>query len=97
MIRDNDPQRIMIKGLVIPVDWDQAGEVRTVGVLTDDEDEYEVAQGGASDQLMLHLRSEILADAVLLDPAGSVKRVQVHSFAILDWKETGDWVASSSS
>ena len=94
MNRDKDARRIMIKGLVIPVDWDQTGMVRTIGILTDDEAEYEVEPGGACDQLMAHLRSEILAEAVLLDPVGQLKRVRVDSFAVLDWKDSDDWVAS---
>ena len=91
---DNDEQRTLIKGIVIPVDWDPNGKVRMIGVLTDDEGEYEVAPGGAGEQLVAHLRSEILAEAVLLDPAGPVKRVRVDSFAILDWKDSDDWVAA---
>ncbi len=95
MNRDNDEQRIMINGLVIPVDWDQTGEVRKVGVLTDGEDEYEVAPGGVSDQLKDHLRSEILADAVLLNGTGGLKKVRVNSFAILDWEGSDDWIKPS--
>jgi hypothetical protein len=88
----DDETRILIRGIIIPVDWDQNGRVRTVGVLTGGEGEYEVAPGGAVDQLIAHLQSEILAEAVLLDHAGPVKKVRVDYFAILDWKESGDWV-----
>jgi hypothetical protein len=84
----------MIKGLVIPVDWEQTGKVRVIGILTDDEGEYEVAPGGACDHLMAHLRSEILAEAVLLDFVGPLKRVRVDSFAVLDWKASDDCGAS---
>jgi len=91
VIGDDGEQRILIKGLVIPVDWDQTGGVRRIGVLTDDEGEYEVEAGGACDQLLTHLRSEILAEAVLLDPIDPVRRVRVESFAVLDWKDSDDW------
>jgi hypothetical protein len=94
MNRENGGRRTMIKGLVIPVDWDQTGRVRTIGVLTDDEGEYVVEPGGVCDQLMIHLRSEVLADAVLLDSVSSVKRVRIDSFAILDWNDSEDWIAS---
>lgn len=90
MKRDGGYQRTMIKGIVIPVDWDDTGKVRTIEVLTDDEGEFEVAPGGAGDQLMMHLRSEILADAVLLDPDGPIRRVRVDSFAVLAWTDPGD-------
>jgi hypothetical protein len=90
---ETDKRRVLIKGIVIPVDWDQSGTVRTIGVLTDDEGEYEVGPGGACEQLMSHLQNEILADAVLLEPVGSVSRVRIDSFAILDWNDCEDWVA----
>jgi len=94
MNRENGERRIMIKGLVIPVDWDQAGNVRTIAVLTDDEGEYQVVPAGVGDQLTVHLRSEILADAVLMDATGPAKRVRVDSYAILDWRGADDWVAA---
>ena len=87
---DDGCQRTMIKGIVIPVDWDDTGKVRTIEVLTADEGEFEVAPGGAGEQLMMHLRSEILAEAVLLDQEGPVRRVRVDSFAVLDWTDHGD-------
>jgi hypothetical protein len=94
MSGDDNQRRILIKGIVVPVDWDQAGEVQKIGVLTDDEGEYEVEPDGICDQLMIHLRSEILADAVLLDSVRSVNRVRIVSFAILDWNDSEDWIAS---
>jgi hypothetical protein len=95
MNRENDERRIMVKGLIIPIDWDQAGEVQTIGFLTDDEGEYEVAPGGVSDQLRDHLRCEILADAVLLNGSGNIKQVRVNAFAILDWEGSDDWITPS--
>jgi len=80
-----EDNRFLLKGIVIPVDWDHSGTVRTVEILTDDETEFEVAPGGADDQLKIHIRREILAEAVLLSSAGHVKRVRVDAFALLDW------------
>ena len=89
---DDESGRLLVRGLVIPIDWHSNGAVRTMGILTDDEHEYEVAPGGAGDQLIAHLRSEILARAVLLEPAGAVTRIRIDSFAILDWKDSNDTV-----
>ena len=79
-----DPM-LLLKGIVIPVDWDQTGKVRTVEIFTDGEGEFEVAPGGAGDQLKDHVRREILAEAELLNTVGNVKQVLVYYFAILDW------------
>lgn len=94
MTGDDEKRRIFFKGIVVPVDWDANGSVRTIGILTDDEGEYEVEPGAASDQLMEHLRSEILAEGVLLDLPGTVKRARVENFAVLDWRDSDDWVAT---
>lgn len=89
---DDESGRLLVRGLVIPIDWHSNGAVRTMGILTDDEHEYEVAPGGAGDQLIAHLRSEILARAVLLEAADAVTRIRIDSFAILDWKDFNDHV-----
>lgn len=94
MTGEDNERQILIKGLVIPVDWDSTGRVQKIGILTDDEEEYEVMSGWASDQLKDHLRSEILAEAVLLNGSSSIKRVRVDAFAILDWKGAEDWVTA---
>ena len=79
---------LMLKGIVIPVEWDQNGTVRTVEILTNGEGEFKVGPGGAGDQLKVHVRREVLAEAVLLNTTGNVKQVRVDSFAILDWVDS---------
>lgn len=86
----SESSMLMLKGIVIPVDWDQHGKVRTVEILTNGEGEFEVAPGGAGDQLKVHVRREVLAEAMLLDTAGNIKQVRVESFAILDWVDSDD-------
>jgi hypothetical protein len=81
----SEENEILLKGIVIPLDWDHDGKVRTIGVLTDGEGEYEVAPGGVGDQLKHYVRREILAEAVPLDTVGRVKQVLVNYFALLDW------------
>jgi hypothetical protein len=90
MTGDHTERRVLLKGTVIPVDWDENGSIRTIGILTDDEGEYEVAPGGSGDQLKAQVRSEVLAEADLLNTAGRVKQVRVNSFAILNWVGLGD-------
>lgn len=80
----NETIMLLLKGIVIPVDWDQSGKVRRVEILTEGEGEFEVAPGGAGEQLKVHARREILAEAVLLNKNGKVKQVRVKYFAILD-------------
>jgi hypothetical protein len=90
MSNEADDIIILLKGLVIPIGWDQEGEVRAVEILTEGEGEFEVAPGGSGDQLKAHIRREILAEAALLNTLGQVKQVRVNSFAVLDWIGLGD-------
>jgi hypothetical protein len=90
-VSDADQEKqLTLRGIVVPAQWDGNGLVRSVAILTRDEGEYEVAPGGAGGQLTAHLRREVLAQAVLMNGPGDVKRVLVDSFAILEWNESDD-------
>jgi hypothetical protein len=91
---ERDEIIFLLKGLVIPIGWDQEGAVQAVEILTDGEGEFEVVPGGSGDELKAHIRREILAEASLLDTAGNVKQVRVNSYAILDWIGLGDSINS---
>jgi hypothetical protein len=94
MSSEGDDIIFFLEGLVIPIGWDQEGEVEAVGILTEGEGEFEVAPGGVNDQLKVHLRCEILAEAVLLKGSGNIKKILVNAFAILDWKGSDYWVTA---
>jgi hypothetical protein len=83
-------RELTLRGIVTPIAWDEDGAVRTVAILTRDEGEYEVIPGGAGGRLLQHLRREILAQAEMVaDPMG-VKRVNVSSFALLEWNDSDE-------
>jgi hypothetical protein len=86
---------LVLRGIVIPFDWDPDGQVRTVAILTRDEGEYEVVPGGAGTQLLGHLQREILAHTRLLNGKDGAHRVRVDSFAILEWNESGEEFVST--
>ena len=50
---------ITIQGLIIPVDWDEKGEVISIAVYTFDEDEYRIEKDEIGQRLMPFLREEI--------------------------------------
>jgi len=76
---------LTLRGIVIPTTWGTDGAPTGVAILTPDEGEYEVAPGGTSDQLLSHLRREVLARTVPLSGTAGQQRVKVLSFAILEW------------
>jgi hypothetical protein len=91
----NHERDLVLRGIVVPSEWDIDGLVRTVAILTRDEGEYQVEPGGAGGQLVAHLQREILAQAEMLNGREGVHRVRVHSFAILEWNESGEEFVST--
>lgn len=78
--RDSDgPKRgkntypFAIRGIVIPVDWDDAGSVISISILTSDEDEYLVHWDEMGKQLLPFIREEVEATGVL--ESGSNKKI----------------------
>lgn len=91
-MRLDEPEegQMTLRGIVVPVDWDTHGVVRMVAILTADEGEYEVLPIGAGARLALHSRCEVLVRAVSLQTDGSIRRVRVSSFAVLDWDDSDE-------
>lgn len=87
---EREDGEMTLRGIVVPVDWDLHGEVRTVAILTSDEGEYEVLPNGAGVRLAMHSRCEVLARAVSIEPEGSTRRVRITSFAILEWEDADE-------
>jgi hypothetical protein len=85
-----EKRTMTLRGIVVPVDWDANGLVQTVAILTPDEGEYEVLPSGAGARLATHPRCEVLARAVVPGPGDSPRRVQITSFAVLDWEDSDE-------
>jgi hypothetical protein len=81
---------LTLRGIVIPITWGTDGAPTGVAILTRDEGEYEVVPGPTSDQLLCHLRREVLARTVPLSGSAGQQRVRVLSFAILEWAGVED-------
>ena len=48
-----------IKGIIIPVDWDEKGNVVAVALSTHDEKEYMINRTGKGDELRALIREEV--------------------------------------
>lgn len=81
---------LILRGIVVPTDWDGDGVVRRVSILTSDEGEYDVVPRGAGARLATHLRCEVLARAVHAGPGASSREVRITSFAVLEWDDRGE-------
>ncbi len=52
-------QAISIRGILVPVEWDQKGNVTRVGLMTENEEEYLLDEGGNSMGLFSLLRHQV--------------------------------------
>jgi hypothetical protein len=96
MTESDSDSELTLRGIVIPTTWAADGAPTGVAILTRDEGEYQVAPGTTSDRLLAHLRREVLACTVPLPAAAGQRRVDVISFAILEWAGGDDELPPSS-
>ena len=58
-MKKTDERLITIKGIIIPVDWDENGKVTGVAVFTHDEDEFLVNNDVQGKKLLTQIHGEL--------------------------------------
>ena len=48
-----------VRGIVVPIAWDDSGHITAIGISTWDEDEYVVDFAGKGKELLSHIRDEV--------------------------------------
>ena len=71
-----DEKPITIRGLVIPADWDEKGNVVGVAISTFDENEYLVDRDEESEGLLSIIREEVKVSGIVREERGK-KRFRV--------------------
>lgn len=56
---------VTIRGIVIPVDWDEEGNIVAIAVSTHDEEEYLICGQDKGEELRAHIREEVEISGVL--------------------------------
>ena len=56
---------ITIRGIIIPIDWDEKGNVAAIAVSTHDEKEYLICGQEKGEELRAHIREEVEISGVL--------------------------------
>lgn len=59
MIYDSVKKRITIRGLVVPVEWDEDGSVCGIALSTFDEQEYFISSQDRGKELLAFIRKEV--------------------------------------
>ena len=62
---------VTIRGIVIPVDWDEEGNIVAIAVSTHDEEEYLICGQDKGEELRAHIREEVEISGVLRKEKGN--------------------------
>lgn len=73
-----------VRGIVIPVDWDEEGNALAVIISSLDEQEYLIQQDAKGKELLRLMRQEIEAMGVVKEGSKGRKTIKVKSYGL--WK-----------
>ncbi len=73
---------VTVRGILVPVEWDESGGVLTMAVSTDQEDEFMIDDNNKGKELCLHLRAEVEVTGVLRKSEGG-RIIRVEEYTLL--------------
>ena len=73
-----------VRGLVIPVDWDDKGNVTATAISTHLEEEYLVDQNAWGEALLAFLRQRVKVSGSVVLQEGGKKVITVKNYEVLD-------------
>jgi len=71
----------MIRGVIIPMDWDEHGNVVRIAISSNDEKEYLVGKGGKGNELLSFIRKEVEVGGVVKEEDHR-KVIMVKQYAV---------------
>ena len=77
-----------VRGIVIPADWDEEGNMLAVAISGSDEQEYLIEQNAKGKELLELIRHEIEIDGLVRKAIKGRKTVKVKSYRL---KMGSDW------
>jgi hypothetical protein len=76
----------MIRGVIIPMDWDEHGNVVRIAISSHDEKEYLVEKGGKGSELLAFIRKEVDVGGVVKE-VDHRKVIRVKQYAVRKGEE----------
>ena len=81
MMGSSDDKQITIRGLIVPSEWDDRGNVISISVSSFNEDEYLIEEDNVSEKIHNHIRETVEASGFVREEGG-VKRIKIKSFRV---------------
>ena len=73
-----------LRGLVLPVDWDEKGNIRSLAVSTNSEEEYLVDENPLADELLAFTRLRVKVRGSVREDENGKKIITVEKYEVLE-------------
>ena len=73
-----------VRGLVVPVDWDDKGNVTATAISTHLEEEYLVDQNVRGEALLAFLRERVKVSGLVMENESGKKVITVKNYEVFD-------------
>ena len=80
----NESTLTTIRGLVVPVDWDEKGNVTATAISTHFEEEYLVDDNARGEELIAFLRQRAKVSGFIIQNANGKKVITVKHYEVLE-------------
>ena len=80
-MKERGGKLIRIRGIVIPVDWDEQGNVSAVGIAAHDEEEYRVGADAKGKELIGLLRQQVEVSGIVREKEDK-KIIKVKKYSL---------------
>jgi hypothetical protein len=75
---------VTIRGLIVPMDWDDRGNITGVAISTPFEEEYRIELDQRGEELLAFVRARVTATGVVTLDAQGRKVIMVESYQIVE-------------
>ena len=73
-----------LRGLILPVEWDERGTIRSIAVSTNSEEEYLVDESPLADELLALLRLRVKVRGSVRENENGKKIITVEKYEVLE-------------
>jgi hypothetical protein len=73
-----------LRGLILPVDWDERGNIRSIAVSTNFEEEYLVEENPLADELLAFTRQTVKVRGSVREDGNGQKIIRVEKYEVLE-------------
>jgi hypothetical protein len=85
--KEMEPDRFILRGIILPSQWDKTGKVVRISLNTDDEKEYMIACSGRGRELRNYTRKMIEVDGKVIQQISGDLSIKVDRFNVVENNE----------